>query len=46
MTSLPVDEISLSIQPLLREPLLDEAGDLEIVPVHHQHVGGLLGRLF
>src|SRR6267378_209038 len=27
-----------TIQPLPREPLLDEACDLQVVPVHHQHM--------
>src|SRR6267143_3904413 len=31
-------DLALSIQPLLREPLLDQARDLQVVPVHHQHV--------
>src|SRR6266699_5938153 len=31
-------EVALADQPLLLEPLLDEAGDLQVVPVQHQHV--------
>jgi hypothetical protein len=32
------DDAALSNQPLLLQPLLDEGGDLQVVPVHHQHV--------
>src|SRR5438309_6666064 len=27
-----------AVEPLFRQPLLDQRGDLQVVPVHHQHV--------
>src|SRR5688500_16642923 len=29
----------LPVQPLLLQPSLYQVGDLQVVPVHHQHVG-------
>src|SRR5881396_274509 len=33
-----ISALCSAVEPLLREPLLDEPRDLQVVPVHHQHV--------